>query len=459
MKNTKLRNRIVSLLLMLVMIATSQSLAFAETVPANDNSAALDVDTTIVGAVEAPTNIKYELSGACDNITAKITWDSAGDDAKYAVQVMNNTPVTDITTCSYSLKGLTNTASYTIKVGAYITADQISWNEAEQIVIKPFTVPTAQITGISKPKSKDNIITIRWELTDVEHLSKLRLVRNSTLSTTFTEPTTQYTFHAVGGVNTYYIRAYSVDHSKVYSVSNGMDSSKVPSYLTYVRKKFVWRATFKKKATVYKSKTGSSKLTTCKKSTVAEAIGKYPKSLGPWEYPKRVEIKLEDGRTGWVAYSSVKIKGLINTSKDYALSSKLEFVDNYDSDTKYLVWVNQYTMRVNIFKGKKGDWKLVRTKRVVVGEFRKPLSYGSGYTLGNKVGRIYRLNEEGRVYYFDLARGFHGSGYFHTRCKWENGSYRNSICSKPNTRGCIRMYNEDAQYIWDLPRDTRVVIR
>lgn len=455
MKNTKLRNRIVSLLLMLVMVVGSQSLIFAETSSSSDDSTYANVVNTVV----APTNIKYELSGPCNNMSAKITWDSAGDNAKYAVQVMGSSPLTGIETCSYSLEGLTNTSSYTIKVGAYVTESQIYWNETEQIVISPFKVPSAQITSISTPAAKDNVITIKWDLTDVEYLSKLRLVRNSTLSTTFNKPATEYTFHAVGGVNTYYIRAYSVDHSEVYSVSNGMDSSDVPSYLTYVRKKFVWRATFKKNATVYKNKTGSTKLTTCKKGTVAEAVGKYPNSLGPWEYPKRVQVKLDNGKTGWVAYSSVKIKGLINTSKDYALSTKLEFVDSYDSDTKYLIWVNQYTMRVNIFKGKKGDWKLIRTKRVVVGEFRKPLSYGSGYALGNKVGRIYRLNESGRLYYFDLARGFHGSGYFHTRCKWENGSYRNSICSKPNTRGCIRMYNEDAQYIWDLPRDSRVVIR
>lgn len=457
MKRSNNHNRIISLLLVVMLILSTQIAVFADDIPANQDVA---TGTETQEVITDPCDISYELSGASDNMTATIKWTGVTDpDATYAVQLNGATAAKDITECSYKLKGLNSNSYYTIKVG--VAVDRfVRWNNNETITLTPFTVPVATITSISKPKSNDNVVTMKWDIADIENCSKVKMVRNSTLSTLVNSLVTECTFHAAGGVNTYYIRAYSTEHPKVYSLSEGMDSSKIPSYLTYVRKSFTWRATFKKKATVYTTKTGTKKRTTCKKGTVAKAIGKYPAKLEDWTDPKRVEVELEDGRTGWVAYSAVKIKALINIKKDYAKSTKLEYVKNFDSDTNYLVWVNHYTMRVNIFKGKKGNWKLVRSKRVVVGEFKKPLAYGSNYSLGNRVGRVYRIYEDGRVYYFDKARGFHGSGYFHTRSIWEDtGKYRNSIGSKPNTRGCVRMYDEDAQYIWDLPMDTRVVLR
>ncbi len=175
----------------------------------------------------------------------------------------------------------------------------------------------------------------------------------------------------------------------------------------------------------------------------------------------RIKVRLSNGREGWVKYSYVKIKAVTNITRDYPVSVKEAFANKYESSTKYLVWVNQYTQRYTLFKkNSDGKFKQVKTARVTTGKYYQPLKYGSSYYLSKHASTVYRVFEDGRVYYFNYATYFNGSGYFHTRSIWlDTGTYRNSIGKKPSTRGCVRMYDADAKKIYGLPLKTKVVIR
>lgn len=461
-------SKIIAIILSAIMCLSGITcVAFAENIW--DNSWSRTVDNRN-SQIAAPVNIEHTLSGWTSNLKLSLTWDAVQleetetDDeeapiVQYAVMI-NDEVTTGITAAAYVVKSLDAAQENIIKVGAYIDEEYISWNDDEIITTPIIQIAPVTLSSVSKPAKNDNKLTVKWQLPEGTEYAKFAIVDNGNVKiNNIAASKRSYTYRASGGKHKILIRAYSTEYPTVFSKSNIIESASIKSYLTSVHKKFIWRATFTKKATLYKDSARKTSKGTVKKGAVAEAIGKYPAKVGAWEDPTMIKVELSNGKTGWVNFDTIKLKALVKPNSDYSKSTKQEFVKNYSSKTSYLVWVNQYTMRMNVFTGKKGNWKLYKTKRCVVGEFRMPLSYGSKYSLNNCVGRVYRVDEEGESYYFDYARNFHGSGYFHTRCRWSiDDSLRNSIGSIPSTRGCVRLYDEDAIFIYGLPKGTKVVI-
>ena len=347
-----------------------------------------------------------------------------------------------------------------------VFADTNTENEAAVTISKPTDVefskvPTQKIAERKKNLRSDNLVTLRWTKPENGTVGSYSILCDGkVLEKDIDASATKYEFRAKAGVHKYRVRAISAEDETVYKDSSSVKSPEIMSYIEKVHPKFKWIVTYKRKAPLYKSSTGSATIKTIKKGTKGVAVGKYPKHISGFDKPSRVKVKFDDGTVGWAAWGTVRVKAQIKVKDDYPVSVKEEYANKFASKTNYLVWVNEYTQRVNIFKGKQGSWKLIRSVRVTTGNFAQPLSKGSKkFRLGNKRGTVYRVDDSGRSYYFKLARGFHGSGYFHTRCWWANGSVRNSVTNKPTTRGCVRMYNEDAKFIWDMPRDSKVVIR
>lgn len=429
--------------------------------------------------------VSFSMSGELYNMTAKLTWSvtpDAGEKVYYRVRVWKGTDeyvegktanlatgISEFTTLnSTKIKGISNSYTYKYQVGACLPGDRenTAWGKSEKLTTH-LDLGRATIDSVSGGSSKDNLITIKWS--KAEGAGKYALLRGVTsegktiVKRDLSSTTVKY-HQPRSGEGYYRIRSYSSKCPYVYRDSYYKKGGKVGSDLIFksITTKMKWTAKMRKSAVLYKEATGSSKYSSkVPKGTKTTAIGYTPSKIKNYDTPSRIKVRLSNGREGWVKYSCVKLKAVTDINRDYPVSVKEEFANNYDSETKYLVWVNQYTQRYTLFKkDSNGKFKQVKTARVTTGKYYQPLRYGSKYYLNKHSPVVYRVYEDGRVYYFNYATYFNGSGYFHTRSIWQDtGRYRNGISKKPTTRGCVRMYDADAKTIYGLPLKTKVVIR
>ena len=143
---------------------------------------------------------------------------------------------------------------------------------------------------------------------------------------------------------------------------------------------------------------------------------------------------------------------------DYSQQVKTDFVNGkgYSSDTDYLIWVNRAYQHVNVFTGKKGQWKLhkeflcgtgARNSQTPVGEYKTTYKQVGWFTENYTVKPIVRF--------------LMGSGYaFHSRLYYPGTNVlSDASIGFPVSHGCVRMYDEDIQWLYDvIPQGTTVVI-
>jgi len=146
-------------------------------------------------------------------------------------------------------------------------------------------------------------------------------------------------------------------------------------------------------------------------------------------------------------------------NNDYTELEKNLFVNTmaYESDTQYLIWVSISHQRVNVFEKLDGRWKLIRSSIVATGAPRSPTPVGVYKTTYKQRGWF---TEEYNC--FPVVRFLKGSGYaFHSRLYYPGSMTRLSDAriGYPISHGCIRMYNEDVQWLYDyIPESTTVVV-
>ncbi len=143
------------------------------------------------------------------------------------------------------------------------------------------------------------------------------------------------------------------------------------------------------------------------------------------------------------------------TRLKYNTSQKLAFVNGYKSSTKFLIWISLYTQEVNIFKGKKGKWKLIKTYPCTAGSHLRRTPQGV-FKVGRKEKRWNYYNR-----YLSYITRFKGRNAFHTRIhrkKAYGGGYYYPELGAPGSNGCIRLYDKDAKYIYQkIPKRTTVI--
>lgn len=129
----------------------------------------------------------------------------------------------------------------------------------------------------------------------------------------------------------------------------------------------------------------------------------------------------------------------------------------HSSKTEYLIWINLSMQRVNIFKGSAGGWELIRESIVGSGAPNSPTPVGV-WTTTYKQAAGWTTSS----YTCKPVVGFRqGTGYaFHSRLYYPNSSkLKDPGIGYPISAGCIRMYDEDVQYIFDnIPNGTTVVV-
>ena len=141
---------------------------------------------------------------------------------------------------------------------------------------------------------------------------------------------------------------------------------------------------------------------------------------------------------------------------DYSQEEKEIFVNRmgYSSDTPYLIWISKSVQRVNIFYGSRGNWQLIRTCVVGTGAPSSPTPSGVFKVTGRQEG-WYTPS-----YTVKPVVRFKGGGYaFHSRLYWPGtNTLKDSSIGFPVSHGCVRMYDEDVQWIYDnIPTKTTVV--
>lgn len=143
---------------------------------------------------------------------------------------------------------------------------------------------------------------------------------------------------------------------------------------------------------------------------------------------------------------------------DYSAADKEIFVNvkGYSSSSKYLIWVNLATQRVNVFQGSKENWKLIRTGLVGTGKSSTPTPVGMFYVTRKQTGWFTPTYTVKPVVRFSA-----GSGYaFHSRLYYPGTNrLQDGRIGLPVSHGCIRMYDEDIQWLYNnAPIGTTVAV-
>jgi len=169
------------------------------------------------------------------------------------------------------------------------------------------------------------------------------------------------------------------------------------------------------------------------------------------EENQRVTALVTSGYAGDYTYTWAE-------ANDYQTGEKERWINlnGYSSSSEYLIWVNLTYQRANIFSGSKGNWKLIRSCIVGTG------ADGMGTPRG--VWKVTYRDSAGwttKAYTVRPVVGFKGGGYaFHSRLKYPGtDSLSSSSIGFPVSHGCVRMFDEDIQWVYDyIPNGTTVVV-
>lgn len=144
---------------------------------------------------------------------------------------------------------------------------------------------------------------------------------------------------------------------------------------------------------------------------------------------------------------------------DYTQDEKEIWINakGHSSKTGYLIWINLSMQRVNIFKGSAENWSL--EKSCIIGSGASGTSTPVGvYTTTYKLASGWNT----ATYTCRPVVGFKvNTGYaFHSRLYYPGtNKLKDASIGFPVSHGCIRMYDEDINYIYDnIPNGTAVVV-
>lgn len=509
MKNTA--KKILTLLLIAVMCVTSFSFAaFAEdeapllAAEPNETEETSEPTTPVVNPSSTRVDqITYSLAGHYPIFTWNKVELPSGETVRYALRSWYGSSsystgksflnVTGIKKVSYTAtKGFNaNKHPYYVQVCAYAVGSEPNFNGAPTATIsKPSgadipvaTNIAAELTYPSKAnntkklgeiKQKDNAVTVSWDVSDPTLYSSFDVYRVNSegklkkVGTTQASDKTSYTnkHYSYQGTFSYVVRAYmnTADSKSVYVQSTQSNSVKVKGKciakgVDQVESNVGWNAQAKKKISLYKSPGGKKVATVAKGTKIPATFGYAPEEFGFWEEPSWVEVKY-NGEKLWAKWSEVKMCWRI-THNDYAWSVKEDFINSEDADsnTDYLIWICRYTQRTNVFHKEGKKWKLIKVFDCNTGNYYQPLKGGQYYIKSHELKKI-KEHRDGRLYYFMYSTKFGGSGTFHTRCRWvDTNGLRNAIKRHPTTKGCCRLYDAAAQYVYyDMPIGTGVYI-
>ena len=171
-----------------------------------------------------------------------------------------------------------------------------------------------------------------------------------------------------------------------------------------------------------------------------------------------LNLQFPDGTAGWVSARRNQITTEnCTTTEDYTQEQKESFVNamGYESATRYLVWVNLYTQKVNVFRGEKGSWRLDQCFPCATGVNTTPTSTGV-FAISSLTGHW----DLGDGTYVEPVLTFNGGEAFISQPKsTATGEVVDSTIGEPASGGGVRMLDDDIQWMSEhMSLDTMVVV-
>ena len=158
----------------------------------------------------------------------------------------------------------------------------------------------------------------------------------------------------------------------------------------------------------------------------------------------------------------------------YSKKTVLDYVNHsgLGSQTGYLVWVSKYAQHAYIFKGKKGNWKLINGGKNVRPNVKKGawsnLCASGAVSVQSRNGRYTIFGKQYKAYagaydYYCLTK-LHTAVRLHTilykaGASLKSKKYYDKALGSPSSHGCIRLKPSAAQFIYNkIPTKTRALV-
>lgn len=390
----------------------------------------------IQAADKTPGKVKKLTATAVSETSIRLNWSKVSDVTGYYVYRINEkgklkkVATTSKTNCTFS-KLPVNT-EYTYQVFAYKKTKKNTY-ESEK------GSPTATVsTYIKTPKKPENLrvslygdktATLKWSSGESANGYYVYLYneKKDTYKLKTTTRSKTYTLKGLKDGEEYKVRIQSFRKvGDVIKTGGKQDLTVVGREFSNTVKSVhgrYWGAYLKADTTGIVVSTGKKRV--IKKGTNVTAKSK---STGT------VTVILSNGTEVKLSGKRLKYGNLKVTTKDYSTATMEAFVNakGYESKTSYLIWVNQYTTTMNVFKKTNGKWKLARKSPCIVGRY------------GNSPVGVYEIEKQdwycgGPALYWTWNERLQHGNSFHKYVDWHTrGAY---------SGGCIRLADADLNYI------------
>ncbi len=387
----------------------------------------LPVQTAL--AANTPGNVKQLKVQAVSDTSVKLTWTGASGATGYIVYRVNTetgalTKVGTTTNTSTTVKKLKVDKEYTFKVRAYRKVKKktyYSTADSPRASITLSMLTPAKVKNLRVGSYGNKTAYLKWN--EAKNATGYAIYRYDASTEEYKRiaKTTDTTYLAknlkVGTTYKFKVRAYR----KVQGQTKYGDYSETVS----AKGKKVDISNIKGRlfSAVMKTNGKAKVASTGKTITIAAGTKIAATSQSQAEITAYL---MKDGTKIKIKGSYLSTGNLHTSKKSYTKSQKEAFVNvkGYSSPSKYLIWINQYTLTLTIFKGSKGEWKQVMTDSCVVGAY--------GHT---GVG-VYSIKKKtthygGPCIFFTWSTRLNSGNAFHKRI--------DANTQAPVSGGCVRL--------------------
>lgn len=295
--------------------------------------------------------------------TADIKWDAVKDAAYYSLTLNEYMIETNLTDPAYKLTALMENTAYTVTVTAYDKNGTIIAEGARDFITLAANAPE-KVNNFRTVSSYLSVV-LKWDRSyDADGYRIYWKGNNKTSGTIDIDDSSKksYTFKIAEDNR-------EVKYTfRIVAVKDGVESAEVKKTDSAVQ-------LMKLEVTLRVGKTLQNHDRPAGRYTIKLKAGTKIKTIGftngKYVFQKKVKGKLRTFHVMRVAVKNQKIDYIGKYKKSngwklvqpmYTKEEAESFVNTLGvkSNTKHLIWVNQYSQRIYVFSGKKGKWKLIK---------------------------------------------------------------------------------------------------
>ena len=424
-------------------IQVEQGIQYEITVTGKDDVSETGTIPAILLAT--PANLKAAASSGA----VALSWSAVAGAESYKVAYNGKEEV--VTTPSFTATGLANGTKYNFSVTAQKNLTDSLSNPhpyssiAAAVSATPIGNKPSQVTGLTGIDGEKSAILTWSKAAYADSYVVYRYNSSKKTWDVVKSGLTQLTYTDKGlkAGQKYQYRIAGVNSNGTGALSSSIKISVKKTPGTKIRS-IGYKAVLKSRAPLFGTSKSSKRLKYLSKgkkvTTTDYSRGRYEIKIGKKYY--------------WISKDRLKFKASIWTTKDYSTKVKEDFVNKkkYSSPSKYLIWISHYTQRVVIYQGSKGKWKMIRSAKCATGTHLHMTPKGK-FKVGKKEkGWFYKKTYEKPIVHFK------GQNSFHSRIKNYKGGYADATIGRPRSKGCVRLYDEDINFIYKkCPKGTTVI--